>query len=123
MAKKQQQEQEIKTKEPNKELKSLRSEVKERFVKVSELGDDHKGKVIVEGTFVELVPSRFTKEDGSIEYNFKFEDDEGAVILNRCASLDWMFKKIPVGTFCQVVYLGKEKYNGKATHQFDILYA
>lgn len=78
--------------------------------------DGLKGKVIIEGTFVGAVNNDMTgKQD------FKFETEDGFVVINNTAHFQFLMTKVSPGDFCQVTYNGMKEYKGRDCHNFTIL--
>ena len=82
--------------------------------KFEELG--LKGKVIVEGTFVGAINNDMTgKQD------FKFETENGFIVVNNTSHLQFLMGKTGPGAYCQLTYNGKEEYKGRSSHNFTLL--
>lgn len=96
-----------------------------KFIKAHELFDEGVKGPILEGTFEGTSPNRFNKN----KLDFKFIDDQGThVTINAAGNLGARMKKITVGDYCQVSYLGKYPikegdYKGTLCHSFDVLVA
>ena len=92
------------------------------FISPKQLAEAGKEGVILEGKFIEALPTRF--DDGKSDY--KFETLTGdTVIINNSGSLAYQMKTVEPGTLCQVIYNGKQvlergPMKGKEAHIFEV---
>lgn len=90
---------------------------KRTYVKANECSE---GDVMVEGWFTDTLDNRF----GGTDYLFETADGE-EVVLNSAGKLgSTLGRRIGIGSYVQVIYLGKKKIEsgpmaGKDAHQFD----
>ena len=93
--------------------------VKAKDLKVPEGAEEVE---VLQGRFIEANPSKFKlgKND------FKFELDNGdIVVINAAGNLEASMKKVSIGEYCRVSYLGmgtmsKGAFAGKPVHQFKV---
>lgn len=77
---------------------------------------------VLQGRFVEASPSKYKLG----KHDFKFELDNGElVVVNAAGNLEASMKKVNIGDYCRISYLGmgtmtKGAFAGKPVHQFKV---
>lgn len=79
------------------------------------------GDVLAEGQYV-------GSYEGQYGVNYKFQGDEGEVVLGKAGQLDHLMAMVKEGSLCKVVYDGsdiikKGAYAGKTAHRFKVMVA
>jgi len=77
------------------------------------------GDTIVEGKYLGNYEGQYGKQ-------YKFQDNDGEVVLGKAGQLDYLMAMVPEGSACKVVYDGAEvmkkgAYAGKTAHRFKVL--
>jgi len=85
------------------------------FLRASQL-EANKSEPILEGVFQGTVPNQYNSD----KPDFKFITDNGTVIVNSTGHLNYLMSPFDVGTLCEIYYLGKEDYKGRAVHKFKV---
>ncbi len=95
------------------------------FISASKLAkEDFKG-VVLEGEYKGTMANKFSPD----KPDYKFEKEDGTiVVVNQSGSLNNQMKKVEVGDYVQISYLGQKKltsgaFKGKTYHEFKILRA
>ena len=93
------------------------------FIRPSQLAEENRTGVVVEGTYVESIPNQF--DDKKSDY--KFTDEKGSmIIINGAGNLGFKMKNINAGDYVQISYNGKKeiakgKMKGTMAHNFEVL--